>query len=71
MKERVCPLVIKLMASGLLADAQRGRAWDSVSENSTSGGNTYAGSTEFGVNVRLNRIIILLCSKYFECLVSE
>ncbi|VUZ46078.1 unnamed protein product [Hymenolepis diminuta] len=71
MKERVCPLVIKLMASGLLADAQRGRAWDSVSENSTSGGNTYAGSTEFGVNVRLNRIIILLCSKYFECLNTE
>ncbi|KAM3184735.1 hypothetical protein ACTXT7_007752 [Hymenolepis weldensis] len=71
MKERVCPLVIKLMASGLLADAQRGRAWDSVGENSTSGGNTYAGPTEFGVNVRLNRIIILLCSKYFECLNTE
>nr|CDS34440.2 protein MON2 [Hymenolepis microstoma] len=72
LKERVCGLIIKLTASGLLTDVQRGGVRDSAIEGSTSGvGNAYSGSTEFGVNVRLNRIIILLCSKYFGCLNTE
>ncbi|VDM16783.1 unnamed protein product [Hydatigera taeniaeformis] len=73
LKERVCPLIIKLMASGLTADSQKGALRDSSSDafGDGGGGNTYAGPSDFGVNVRLNRIINLLCSNYFECLNTE
>ncbi|VDO11629.1 unnamed protein product [Rodentolepis nana] len=49
LKERVCALIIKLTASGLLIDTQRSGVRDSAIEGSTSGvGNAYSGSTEFG-----------------------
>ncbi|VDK21269.1 unnamed protein product [Taenia asiatica] len=73
LKERVCPLIIKLMASGLTAEGQKSALRDGGSDASGggSGGNTHVGSSDFGINVRLNRIIILLCSNYFECLNTE
>ncbi|KAM7539751.1 hypothetical protein Aperf_G00000030230 [Anoplocephala perfoliata] len=63
LKERVCPLVIKLITLGTPADAQRSTSRDVSSEGS--------GPSDFGINVRLNRIVVLLCSKYFECLNTE
>lgn len=61
------------MASGLTADGQKSASRDGSSDafGSGSGGNTYVGSSDFGINVRLNRIINLLCSNYFDCLVSS
>ncbi|KAL5113058.1 hypothetical protein TcWFU_010146 [Taenia crassiceps] len=73
LKERVCPLIIKLMASGLTADGQKNASRDGSSDTFGGGtcGSTYVGSSDFGINVRLNRIINLLCSNYFECLNTE
>ncbi|CDS40590.1 protein MON2 [Echinococcus multilocularis] len=73
LKERVCPLIIKLMASGLTTDGQRTALRDGSSDafSGGGGGSTYAGLSDFGINVRLNRIITLLCSSYFECLNTE
>ncbi len=64
----MCPLIIKLLAPALPQEIQKAAA---QGVGDVGQGNTYGGPSEFAVNVRLNRVIALLCSRYFDCLVSS
>ncbi|VDD83634.1 unnamed protein product [Mesocestoides corti] len=64
LKERVCPLVTKLLAP----DAQTGGSRD---PGDGPGVAASSAPSVFGIHVRLNRIVVLLCSKYFACLNAE
>uniref|UniRef100_A0A0X3PWG4 Protein MON2 homolog n=1 Tax=Schistocephalus solidus TaxID=70667 RepID=A0A0X3PWG4_SCHSO len=73
LKERVCPLVIKLLSPTLPSDLAHAKS--TASSVGDSAGGSIAGASisasEFSINVRLYRIILLLCSKYFNYLNTE
>nr|VZI43790.1 unnamed protein product [Spirometra erinaceieuropaei] len=73
LKERVCPLVIKLLSPTLPSDLSYPRSTSSSMGDSTVGSVAGASisASEFAINVRLYRIILILCSKYFGCLNTE
>ncbi|VDK87020.1 unnamed protein product [Dibothriocephalus latus] len=69
LKERVCPLVIKLLSPMLPSDLAYAKSNASATGDSAGAiGVASITASEFAINVRLYRIILLLCSKYFSCL---
>lgn len=72
LKERVCPLITELLAPTLVPHGKKMQL-NPTGEigQSGSGSSDGAGPSEFALNVRLNRLIWLLCSRFFDCLVRS
>ena len=71
LKERICPLLIKLFSPSTKLKGQHGQNASQQTSPSSTAGSANGDQKNFGIVSRLIRIVFVLIKNYFELLITE